>query len=432
VVAEEGAPDWRRRIQIPALVLASGISGVGNALTSLAIPWFVLVTTGSAARTGIAGAAVLLSMVVSGFLSGAAVDRLGYKLASILSDLASGVTLALIPTLYYTGILNFWLLLGLIFLGTFFDSPGFSARTALVPALTREAGTTLERVNSAMQLATQGANILIGPLLAGVLIAALGAPAVLYVTATTFAVAIVLIGVFVSAPKQPVAEAASDTAPVPRTSYLGEIREGVRFITRDTFLAALMPMAVLLNFLFSPLSSVVLPVYARDEFDSARVLGLLFAAFGVGMVLGTAAYGGVGHRVGRYATLVGSVLVIAAGTWILALAGPYLALAVFGNFVIGLAIGPMNTLLITLIQVRSPAEMYGRVLSLLSAFSSSVASLGIVTAGFYIEWSNARVALITISIGASIAAARIVLSPALRKVAPEIERAYPGEDASPA
>jgi hypothetical protein len=58
-------------------------------LSAIAIPWFVLQTTGSATQTGITGFFNVLPVVLAGFLGGTPVDRLGYKHASIIADLAS-------------------------------------------------------------------------------------------------------------------------------------------------------------------------------------------------------------------------------------------------------------------------------------------------------------------------------------------------------
>ena len=88
-----------KRIPILSLFAANAISNTGNVLATIAIPWFVLQTTGSAAQTGITGFFTILPVVVAGFLGGALIDRLGYKPTSIIADLASGVTVALIPLL---------------------------------------------------------------------------------------------------------------------------------------------------------------------------------------------------------------------------------------------------------------------------------------------------------------------------------------------
>ena len=69
-----------------SLYAANAISFVGNNLTTLAIPWFVLVTTGSAARTGITFFFSITPIVIAGFFGGTIVDRLGYKRTSIIAD----------------------------------------------------------------------------------------------------------------------------------------------------------------------------------------------------------------------------------------------------------------------------------------------------------------------------------------------------------
>src|SRR5215213_846482 len=109
-------PSDRNRKPFIALLAADGISQTGNMLTMLAVPWFVLETTGSAAKTGLTAAIGAVAVVVAGVLGGALVDRLGHKRTSIISDLASGLTVALIPLLHLTIGLAFWQLLILMFL----------------------------------------------------------------------------------------------------------------------------------------------------------------------------------------------------------------------------------------------------------------------------------------------------------------------------
>src|SRR5512143_3253992 len=117
---------------ILALFTANAISMIGNVCAGIAIPWFVLQTTGSAAQTGITGFFTILPVVLAGFHGGALVDRLGYKPTSIIADLTSGITVALIPLLHFTVGLQFWQLMVLVFLGGLLDAPGSTARGALV------------------------------------------------------------------------------------------------------------------------------------------------------------------------------------------------------------------------------------------------------------------------------------------------------------
>ena len=64
-------------IPLYSLFAANIISLVGNIFSAIAIPWFVLQTTGSATQTGITGFFTILPVVLAGFLGGTLIDRLG-------------------------------------------------------------------------------------------------------------------------------------------------------------------------------------------------------------------------------------------------------------------------------------------------------------------------------------------------------------------
>src|SRR5215510_7463339 len=111
----------KNSLPIYSLFTANAISLVGNVLSAIAIPWFVLQTTGSATRTGITGFFTVFPVVLAGFFGGTLVDRWGYKRTSIIADIASGITTTLIPLMYFTIGLQFWQLMVLVFLGALLD-----------------------------------------------------------------------------------------------------------------------------------------------------------------------------------------------------------------------------------------------------------------------------------------------------------------------
>ena len=123
------------RLPILALLAANIISLVGSMLTKIALPWFVLETTGSAAQTGLTGFFVALPAFAAGVFGGTLVDRLGFKRTSIIADLISGFGLILIPLLYRTIGLEFWQLLALVFVGALLEVPGLTARRSMLPGL---------------------------------------------------------------------------------------------------------------------------------------------------------------------------------------------------------------------------------------------------------------------------------------------------------
>lgn len=131
-VLEGQAEEAERTENLPlfALFSANIISYVGDYLMLIAIPWFVLQTTGSVAKTGITAFFSTLPTIVSAFFGSALVDRLGYKYASVVSDVTSGVSVALIPLLYSTFGLAFWQLLVLVFFAGLLQAPGATARAS--------------------------------------------------------------------------------------------------------------------------------------------------------------------------------------------------------------------------------------------------------------------------------------------------------------
>jgi MFS family permease len=397
------------RIPILALLGANAVSETGNVLAFVAIPWFVLQTTGSAARTGLTGGAFLLAAVVAGVVGGPFVDRMGFKRASIVADLAGAVTVALIPLLYYTIGLSFWQLLVLVFLGGFLDAPGHTARQSLVPDLAGRAGMRLERANSAFQ-GIQHASFLLGPPLAGLLITLLAPGNVLWIDAVTFVVSAALVVALVP----PVARR-SGTEPRRAGGYLAQLAEGMTFIRRDRLVFWMFGIGVVANFLILPLFAVVLPVYARQVYGSAVDLGLMLGGFGSGALAGTVFYGTVGHLLPRRTTLVSAIMFVGLPFWVV-VATPPLWVTMGALFVAGLALGPPNPLTYSVLQERTPPRMLGRVLGAGVSLSMIAVPIGMVLCGYALEIFGLRPTLMGISACYLTVGLLSFISPALREL----------------
>jgi MFS family permease len=383
----------RRRAPILALLGANAVSETGNVLAFVAIPWFVLQTTGSAARMGLTGGAFLLAAVVAGVVGGPVVDRVGFKRASIVADLAGAVTVALIPLLYHTAGLLFWQLLVLVFLGGFLDAPGHTARQGLVPVLAGRAWMGIERANSAFQ-GIQHASFLLGPPLAGLLIYSFAPSNVLWIDAATFVASAVVVAALV-----PSTEPRAVTAAAGRRragGYLADLAEGMAFIRRDRLVFWMFGIGVVANFLVLPLFAVVMPFFAKQTYGSAVDLGLMLGGFGSGALAGTVLYGVFGHLLPRRATLVSAILLMGLPFWVL-VAAPALGVTIGALFVAGFALGPPNPLAYSVLQERTPPRMLGRVLGAGVSLSMVGAPVGMVLCGFALEFLGLRPTLAGIS-----------------------------------
>ncbi len=396
------------RNPIFALLIGDAISLTGSSLTSLAIPWFVLQTTGSAAKTGVAAAVTVVPVIIAGTLGGTVVDRIGLKRASVIGDAASGFAVALIPLLYVTFGLPLWLLLILAFLRTLLDEPGGAARLSLVPDVVSLADMQLDRVNSFCQTvrrATQTA----GPLLAGVLIAAVGPSNVLWIDAASFWFSAAIVAIAVPDVTHSRKEGASEPG------YFAGLAEGWKFIRGHHLLLTLLVVSATINLLVAPLLLVVLPVYAKRTFGSAINLGLMLAGFAVGTLAGTALYGVMANRVPRRGIYVGGILVSAAG-FLLLTPVSHLFIAVTALIILGLGIGPVDPLLLTIAHERVPAELRGRFFGLMRAVAWIVMPVGLLVTGYLLQTIGLRITVTATAGLYLIFSLSLVVTPTLRQM----------------
>lgn len=402
-----GVPITANRLPVYALMGANAVSLVGNQLSSLAIPWFVLVTTGSATKTGLVAFCTILPTVIAALLGGALVDRLGAKRMSVVADLLSGITVAVIPLLYATVGLAFWQLLVLVFLGALLDAPGDTARSALFPDLATAAGLRLERANASYQ-AVQRFSQLLGPPLAGILIAWIGTTNVLWLDAATFAVSAVAVAAVI-----PNLTVARDGA----SRYRDEVREGWDFLRHDRLLRALVATVALTNLLDAALSAVVMPVYVERRFGDARDLGYIRAGFGAAAFASSLLFGAIGHRLPRRGAYVGAFILAAVPLWALVPLPP-LAVAIASRIVTGIGAGPLNPILSTIFQERVPPELRGRVFGATTAAVLVAAPGGVLLAGYALEAFGLRTVLAVIAAVYLLVTMSMLLAPSLRDMGP--------------
>ena len=354
-----------------------------------------------------AGVAAVLPAVLAAFLGGAVVDRLGPKRTSILADLLSGLAVAMIPLLYRSVGLPFAVLLVLVFLGALLDTPGVTARQALLPEVATGARVSLERANGAYHSLENLAG-LAGPLLAGVLVAVIGATNVLWVDAASFAISAALVARAVPALVPATEERASG-------GYLADVTLGWQILRRDRFLRAMTAAAVVLNFLGAPLFGVILPVYGDRIYGSAAALGILLASFGLGMLAGSLLFSVRGEQLPRRGLLLGG-LVLTALPLAALVALPPLPVAAAALGLAGLGSGPINPLVFTVLQERVPADMRGRVFGTILGTALASAPLGMAAAGFLVEALGLRTVLAIVAGGFLAVAVFALVAPGFRSL----------------
>ncbi|SNY49612.1 MFS transporter [Paractinoplanes atraurantiacus] len=411
------------RRPLAALLVAESVSLAGSHVSSVAVPWLVLNTTGSATRVGAVALAQMLPFVLAGMFGGPLVDRLGARLVAIFSDAASAVVVILVPLLYASEQLTFAPLLAIVAVAGAFGGATNTAKRALLPQAAD--GTPMARATALFDGIGRAA-ILVGLPLGGVLVATIGPAAVLAIDAASFALCAAIVAAGVRIPASPAAEAAAPpaapapaapipaapipaaptptapgeaspaegTAGEPRESYLASLAAGFAFLRRDSLFAVIVGVLFFTNLADQAYTVVFVPVWVSQSGAGPAVLGLLGGVFGLGAVLGSLIYAALATRLPRLLTFAVCFL-LAGSPRFFALAatghlGPVLAVA-FGA---GLAVAAVNPILMALGYERVPPELRGRVLGLAVAIGFAGVPLGGLLGGLAVDQAGHRAALL--------------------------------------
>ena len=182
-----------KRTPLTALAIAEIVSIFGSRMTYLALPWFVLATTGSASKMALVLAAEMLPIGLLGILSGTLVERLGGRTTMLVCDAARAPLLAAVPLLHATGMLGFRGLLALVALLGCFMAPYMAAQRVILPEVVGE-DEGADRPGEQRDRGCDGVRRPRGPgARRARSIPLLGAPNVLYLDAATFAVSFLLV-----------------------------------------------------------------------------------------------------------------------------------------------------------------------------------------------------------------------------------------------
>jgi predicted MFS family arabinose efflux permease len=350
------APVLRSR-PIAALLAGEVLSTTGSQMTWLALPWFVLVTSGSKQMAFVV-AAEAAGYALFGIPSGSLLERLGPQRTMRLCDAVRAPLMLLVPVLHWTGDLTLPILVLLAFALGAAGTPYGAAQRIVVAEVLDQDESSVERANALLQGATR-ITMLLGPALAGVLIAAVGAPIVLVVDAASYVVAFVLVTLFV-----PVTGAARKED----AETGGGLLAGVRYLLRDPLMRGWTTAIVVGDASFSVLF-VAIPVLVVTHYGAdPRLAGAFIAAWGIGAVAGNVvAYRS--DRIGGLRQAPPLVLVQAAALWVLVAPVPAAAVAA-AMALSGVANGLINPTLHAFLTLRPPVAVRAKVLT--ATFTASV------------------------------------------------------------
>jgi MFS family permease len=371
--------------RVSALLAAEVVSSIGTQMTWLALPWFVLTTTGSPQRMTYVIIAEVVPLAVFGFAGGAIADRLGNRRTMLVCDLARVPLMAAIPALHEAGHLPFWALLAIVAATGAFISPYYAVQRAIVPDLIGEDQNALARLTAVFQ-AAQRTTIFLGPPLAGVLISVIGTAQLLYVDAATYLASFLLVAAFV-----PVSAAMPpDEAPDARG-----VLAGVRFVARDRLLRAWVVSFVFIDIAWQSLFATMPVLVVRHYHADPKVLGWILGALGGGALVGAATAYRIVDRFDPLALASAAFACQMAAVWLLVVPAPWIvpfAALFVGGFFMSIVNSPTHALM----TLRAPRPLRPHVMSVFGTFFGIGAPLALIVVGSMLAHTDPRVVLVAV------------------------------------
>jgi MFS family permease len=391
-----------RRRRFGVLWAGATASILGDGMTLVALTWLVLERTGSPLLVGLLAFAFTAPVVVGGLAAGLLLDRFDKRTVLMADTAARAVVTASVPLLAVLDALPVWWLFVVAAVYGLLKMIPLAGVPAVIPALVDEDDLTTANALESISFGIGGIG---GPALAGVLIAAIGAPAVVAVDALSYAVFLLCLAAIPRMPPDAVDAAAAGA------SRRG-IGPAIELVVSAPAILATTLMFMAFN-IGEGIFVVLVPVYVVEVLGrDATAYGALLAAFSVGLLVGSAIVGAVPTpvRLGR-AIAIGQ---LASGILLAAylLEPGYLAALAIGA-VFGAAASPLTIWAQTIRMQLIPPELRGRVFALLRTMMQSTPPLGALLAGILLGGGRYAAAVVAASLLVAVPGAVGLVLPAL-------------------
>lgn len=349
--------------------LGQTVSQIGSGLTGFALGVWVYQTTGSALQFALIALFSALPRIALSPVAGVLVDRWSRRWAMIIGDSGAGVGTLIIAALFFSGRLEIWHIYVATALSAAFSTLQWPAYAAITPQLVSKEN--LGRANGMIQLG-RGASEVLAPLLAGMLVLAIGVQGIILIDVSTFVFAVLTLLVIRSP------ETRAVTPKAAKKSFWRELVFGWTYLQTRSGLIGLLVFLAVIRFVWAMLGAVLTPMML--SFAGPDKLGLIISVAGVGYLSGSLIMSSWGGPRRRITGVLGFELLSAASFVVMGLR-PSVWLVALGAFVAHLAIAMGLSCNQALWQSKVDLQVQGRVFAAQQMITQAAAPLGFVVAG---------------------------------------------------
>lgn len=386
------------------LIIGTLISMIGDGIYLVAITYATLTLSPGPGALSVVGAAMATGLVLFVVLGGVLADRHNKRHVLILSDAVRFLALVAVAATAFGATLEVWQLVILSFLYGAGEGLGAPAMGAIVPEILD--GDRLVPGNALAGSLRPIAQRFVGPAIGGVVVAIAGTRGAFAIDAATFLVSIACLAAM---------RGHRPTLAAVHEPLKTQLREAAAFVRAHTWLWATLLMAALAVLAFFGPTEVLVPILIKDEFDQgATAYGAVLAAIGLGSVLGTFLIGQRGIPAREITVLYAVWAVAVLGLCGYAVSQAAWQVAIFG-FLFGVGEGIGAVIWVTLMQLRVPEQLRGRVSSLDWLLSLALMPVSFVVTAPIAELIGVRETLMLAGLLAFAATAGVyLLLPSLR------------------
>ncbi len=374
------------------ILFATLVATAGTGISIVAFPWLALQYDDSARDAAIVAGATTVPLIFATLVAGTAVDFFGRRRVSLIADSLSGSAVAGVPLIaswFGADAINIPVLAVLAFFAAGFDPAGMTARQSMLPEAAARAGWSLDRTNGIYE-AVLNLAFLLGPGIAGLMIATVGGITTMWITAGMFGLSVLaMIALRLEGAGKPHHTARPE-------GLVSGVAEGLRFVWNLRVLRTLGLIDLAIGALYVPMESVLFPKYFADRHQPAQ-LGWALMALALGGMTGALGYALLVKYMRRRTALLTATLTFGVATAGIAFLPPLPVILVLCA-ITGLVYGPIMPIYNYVMQTRAPDHLRGRVVGVMAGLTYAAGPLGLVVAGPLADAAGLKVTFLVLAV----------------------------------
>ncbi len=346
---------------------------LGSSITQFVIVWWITITTGSILILSMASFIYILPMTIVIPIAGVLTDKWNCKKIIMAVDSFQALVTLIVILLFNFEMANPVLIIAINGLLGLFQGFHIPTVNAIIPTMVPK--DRLSRMNGVSFLFSSFLQT-IGPIIAAMLLTFIPIKIILWIDPITFLIAVIPL-LFISIPS-----IKTEIKPDKKNSFIEDFKVGFRTLKLIPVVLMMLLVSMFVNFLFRPFG-ILMPYFVRfDHSGTASELAFVLTFMNGGMLLGALIASFKKQWKHGISIYFGGEFILMVAYAIVAISphGIFLQMGI-GAAIFGIMVPILNTIYLTIMQTKVPADKMGRISSIDFAVSMALSPIGAILSG---------------------------------------------------